>query len=52
MLKFNCSIITERERRPWCHFAARGNGCEPLVPHILIDCYYEEGPQTNWIGAD
>lgn len=52
MLKFNCSIITGCERRPWNHFMVCENGCEPLVLRILIVCNYEESPQTNWIGAD
>lgn len=52
MLKFNCSIIAGCERRPWCHFVVCENGCEPLVLRILIDCNYEESPQTNWLGAD
>lgn len=52
MLKFNCSIITECKRRPWCHFMVYENGCEPLVLCILIVCNYEESPQSNWIGAD
>lgn len=52
MLKFNCSIITGCERRPWNHFMVCENGCEPLVLRILIVCNYNESPQTNWIGAD
>ncbi len=46
MLKFNCSIITGCERRPWCHFIMFENSVEPLVPHILIVGNYRESPLT------
>lgn len=52
MLKFNCSIITGQERRPWFHFLVCENGCEPLMLRILIVRNYKESPQTNCIGAD